>query len=166
MWATPAVSNTSPLSNLAIIGRLELLKEQFETVSIPEAVSMELARLKHLKAQERLLVCKEAGWLKTRSLANPLLATILSGRLDQGEAEAIVLATEIKADYLLIDERDGRLIARQAGLHVTGVLGILLKAKLEGTIVSLRKEIEYLRSQAHFFIKKDLELTLLREVGE
>jgi uncharacterized protein len=65
-----------------------------------------------------------------------------------------------------MDERDGRLMARQAGLHVTGVLGILMKAKLAGRIPSLQKEIEALRSQAHFFIKKDLELELLKEAGE
>ncbi len=39
----PAVSNTSPISNLASIGRLELLKSQFSTVFIPEGVAAELA---------------------------------------------------------------------------------------------------------------------------
>lgn len=164
--ATHVVSNTSPLSNLVIIGQLELLKEQFETVSIPKAASIELARLKNLKAQEQLLAGKKNGWLKVHSLENALLATMLSRHLDRGEAEAIALATEVKADYLLIDERDGCLIARQAGLHITGVLGILTKAKLIGRITSLRKEIETLRSQAHFFVKADLELELLKDVGE
>ena len=64
--------------------------------------------------------------------------------MDKGEAEAIALAVELKADYLLMDERNGRLAARQAGLPVTGVLGILLKAKLEGAIASLQKEIKAL----------------------
>ena len=65
-----------------------------------------------------------------------------------------------------MDERNGRSVARQVGLRVTGVLGVLLKAKLTGRITSLQKEIEVLRSQAHFFIKKDLELMFLREAGE
>ncbi len=79
-----------------------------------------------------------------RSLDNLSMAAILSGHLDGGEAEAFALAVELKADYLLMDERNGRLTARQVGLHVTGVRGILLKAKLEGTITSLQKEIETL----------------------
>jgi len=65
-----------------------------------------------------------------------------------------------------MDERDGRLVARQAGLRLTGVLGILMRAKLLGRIPSLRQEIAELRSRAHFFVKSDLESKILANVGE
>ena len=77
------VSNTSPLSNLAIIGQLELLGEQFKTVWIPQAVLMKLARLTQPEAKKRLFVSQEDGWLQVRSLTNPLITALLSGHSDQ-----------------------------------------------------------------------------------
>jgi uncharacterized protein len=48
---------------------------------------------------------KADGWLKARSLTSSSVAALLSGHLDQGEAEAIALTIELEADYLLMDER-------------------------------------------------------------
>ena len=160
------VSNTSPLSNLAIIGHLELLEEQFGMVWTPRAVSEELSRLTHGGAQEALSVARKSGWLKEQVLKSNNWAEVLSGQLDRGEAEAIALGMEMEADWVLMDERDGRLIARQAGLKVTGVVGVLLKAKQKGQIESLRREIHRLREEARFFIRKDLEAELLGVAGE
>jgi predicted nucleic acid-binding protein len=64
-----------------------------------------------------------------RVVANPRLAAALGSDLDTGEAEAIALAAEILPDALLIDENEGRNVARQAGLLVRGVLGVLIRAK-------------------------------------
>ena len=94
------------------------------------------------------------------------MTDILSSSLDRGAAEAISLAVAIQADWLLIDERDGRKAARQIGLQLTGTLGILAKAKMTGRISSLQREIEMLRTKAHFFIRRDLENQLLTSVGE
>ena len=58
-----------------------------------------------------------------------LLDVFLSS-LHRGEAEAIALASELKAEIVVIDEQEGRHLATQAGLSVTGVLGVLLRAKL------------------------------------
>lgn len=160
------VSNTSPLSNLAIIGRLELLEDQFGTVWTPRAVSEELGRLEHRRAQEALLAARESNWLKEQRLENKNWAEVLSGQLDRGEAEAIALGMEMGADWVLMDERDGRLVARQAGLKVTGVLGVLLKAKQKGQLGSLQAEIHRLREEARFFIRKDLEAEILDAAGE
>lgn len=99
-------------------------------------------------------------------IQNRAAAELLAGQLDRGEAEAIVLAKESKADWLLIDERDGRLQARRMGLQVTGVLGVLIKAKLGGRLEWVRPELDRLRSEAHFFIGKDLETQVLSSVEE
>ena len=90
----------------------------------------------------------------------------MANELDKGEAEAIALATEIQADVLLIDEREGRSFARQAGLPVRGVLGILIRAKAKAEIDSVRAEIEALRSRAGFFVAPSLEAEVLRNVGD
>ena len=52
------------------------------------------------------------------------------------------------------------------GLRVTGVLGVLIKAKLNGRLEQLKPELNRLRSEAHFFIGKGLESEVLSAVGE
>jgi predicted nucleic acid-binding protein len=90
----------------------------------------------------------------------------LGNDLDPGEAEAIALAIEIQAGVLLIDEKEGRSFARQAGLIVRGVLGVLIRAKAMGEITSVRVEIDELRNRAGFFIAPALESQVLSSVGE
>src|SRR5258706_6794028 len=99
----------------------------------------------------------QAGWLRCRSIENAPLPAVVANDLDRGEAEAITLATEIPADVLLIDERDGRVLARQTGVRVSGVLGILIRAKAMGSISSVKSEIEALRRLAGFFVAPSLE---------
>lgn len=107
-----AVSDTSPISNLALIGRLPLLLAQFEAVLIPEAVRTELERLPNAAAKSKIEQALQDGWLRSRSVNNQRLAAALANDLDRGEAETIALAAEIEADVVLIDEKEGRSIAR------------------------------------------------------
>jgi len=93
-----AVSNTSPLANLTVIGRLELLWEQFGSIWVPEAVSGELDRLGHRSGQESLLQARQKGFVRIQAIGNQAAAELLAGQLDRGEAEAIILAEESKAD--------------------------------------------------------------------
>jgi uncharacterized protein len=58
-----AVSNTSPLSNLAIIGRLDLLKQRYGMVRIPPAVAAELSRLSHVAGKAHITAALTEGWL-------------------------------------------------------------------------------------------------------
>jgi predicted nucleic acid-binding protein len=161
----PAVSNTSPLSNLAVIERLELLREQFGTVTVPAGVWAELRRLPNLEAKASLKYAMRSGWLRVVSLAGPV-PDDLAFRLDQGEAEALALALETKARLVLLDESAARLKAKQIGIPCTGVLGILRKARTDGRIPSLKAEILRLRSEARFFVSRGLEDRLLASVGE
>lgn len=86
--------------------------------------------------------------------------------LGHGEAEAIALATEVDTDLILIDEKESRDRARQAGLSVRGVLGVLVRAKATGDLPSIKSHIEELRHRAGFFIAPTLEMQVLRSVGE
>ena len=161
-----AVSNTSPISNLASIDRLDLLQHQFDQVLIPEGVSAELAAHPDHDANRNIQAAIRKGWIKVAKPKNSALLRALLLQLHQGEAEAIVLATELNADILLIDEQEGRRIASQVGCAVTGVLGILLRAKSDGSIPALRPEIDRLRAKARFFISKSLEARILLAAGE
>jgi|SRR5450759_2450091 len=161
-----AVSNTSPISNLSITGRLDLLRSQFTQVLIPEAVRTELERMPDPEAKASIENALRIGWLSCRAVGDRPFAATLGNDLDQGEAEAIALAAEIQADVLLIDEKEGRAFARQAGLMVRGVLGVLIRAKAMGEITSVKAEIDALRNRAGFFIASSLESEVLSSVGE
>ncbi len=161
-----AVSDTSVVSNLALIGRLYLLRSQFRIVWIPEAVRTELSQVPSPEARALIAEAIHEGWLQIRAVGNPSLAAALANDLDDGEAEAITLATEIAADMLLIDEKEGRALARQAGVQVRGVLGILLRAKAAGEVTSVKAEIEALRHRAGFFVAASLEAEVIGSAGE
>lgn len=159
------VSNTSPLSNLAIIGRLGLLREQFGELFVPKGVYDELGDLRHADARTSLTAAFEERWIKQERLTEPP-ARWLSNGLHPGESEALALALRKNAGLVLLDDGDARKRAAAAGLRVTGVLGILLKGKQMGRIDSMRDEILRLRKEARFFIAPALERQIIEAAGE
>jgi len=161
-----AVSNTSPISNLASIGRLELLKSQFSELWIPEAVAEELAAHPDPIAQAAIQTAIRAQRIYIRAPQDSGLLRLLRLQLHRGEAEAIALATDLNADLVLMDEQEGRQLAAKTGLAVTGVLGILLRAKRAGQIPAVKPEMDLLRSKAHFFVSATLEKKILASAGE
>ena len=159
------VSNTSPLSNLAIVGRLALLRDQFGLVLVPSAVRQELIQLRHFEAARLLDAAFGDGWLQVTPLLRPVPGHLGAG-LHAGEAETLALALERSADLTLLDDGDARRRATEAGLRISGVLGILLRAKLKGHIQSLGEEIRRLRKEARFFIARPLGRELIAAAGE
>ena len=162
----PAVSDTSPIFNLACIGRLDLLRTQFEKIWIPSGVETELIEIPDAAIRAGVDQARNGGWLMVRPTTEADLVKILTVDLHQGEAEAIALALETKADRLLIDEKDGREMARRLGLRITGVLGVLLRAKRLGQIATIKPDLLALRSTARFFISRELEAEILESAGE
>jgi uncharacterized protein len=158
------VSNTSPISNLVIVGEIALLQRIYPQIIIPIGVYTELNRLPTLQPTITSLV--NVGWLKIQSPNNIQLLYTLNQTLDPGEAEAIALAVELSASRLLIDERLGRNVATNYGLKVTGILGILINAKQQGLIPVLRPIVDRLIQQAGFRVSQALYERTLLEVGE
>ena len=101
------VSNTSPLSNLAIVGRLDLLRDQFGAVLVTSAVRRELNQLRHSTAAQSLDTAFSDGWLQVTPLMRPVPGHLGAG-LHAGEAEALALALERSADLTLLDDGDAR----------------------------------------------------------
>lgn len=162
----PVVSNTSPLLNLAIIGWLSLLHEQFGEIWIPPAVLEELRIGEDLPGSQAVREAIKAGWLRVEEVKDQPFVQVLQRELDRGEAEAIALAIQLKAERTLLDEREARRVAKSLGLQVTGVLGILLRAWRKGKLPSLQEAMEELREKAGFRIGADLFAELLKESGE
>lgn len=123
------ICDTSPITNLIQVGYLHLLPTLFQEVVIAEEVFLELCAIAE---QEKAL--KEAKWLVRRHPSDLHLVEELKNQLDPGEAASISLAFELRADLLLMDEKKGRMIAQSMQLAVTGLLGILIRAKKEGHI--------------------------------
>jgi uncharacterized protein len=90
----------------------------------------------------------------------------LRAELDLGEAEAIALALEKRADLVLVDERLGRRAARALGLRVTGLLGVLAEAKRAGLIERVKPVIEDLQERAGFWISAELVSQVLSDLDE
>ncbi len=157
------VSNTSPISNLAAIGQLELLQQLYGNIIIPPAVYQEL--INSGDTDPATLAVQTLDWIQTQPVLDRVLLETLQTNLDPGEAEAITLAVEIKADRLIIDERRGRNEAMRLGLQVTGLLGIVLAAKQQGLIPLVQPILDDLRANS-FWIRDALYAEVLRLAGE
>lgn len=158
------VSDTSALSNLAIVNHLWLLEAIYQNVIIPDVVATELAAA----SNSTISAILKLGWIQTQSLINFKLADQLQQErgLDAGEANAIALAFELQADDLLIDERLGRQEAIRLGLSIIGILGILLVAKQRSLIPQVQPVMDALINQAGFRVSPQLYqriLTLAQE---
>jgi len=158
------VSDTSPVLNLARIGRLDLLPSLYRQVLIPSAVYEELIRSKSDLPPAVEIVSQP--WLIVATANDQERVQELRGCLDPGEAEAIVLAIELRADLLLVDERRGRRVASAAGLAITGLLGVIATAKRAGLIDLAKPLLDELIQSARFWIGPDLYAEVLSELGE
>ena len=120
------VSDTTPLISLLKINRLNLLEKLYDTVFIPQAVFNELTsnEIYHREAE----TISQAKFIECKTISNKQALQILQAvtTLDLGESEAIILAQELNADVLLMDESKGRKIAQKLNIPLSGALGILI----------------------------------------
>ena len=151
------VSDTSPILNLVAIERLELLKDLYGSIVIPPAVSAEL----HDNG-----IFLATDWIQVVEPLNRAAVEALRADLDAGESEAIVLAQQLNASLLLIDERLGRRAATQLGLDVTGLLGILAEARKRGLISACAPLLDDMIRRAGFWIGDRLRSDYLKALGE
>lgn len=158
------VSNTSPISNLAKVGQINLLEQLYKIVLIPTAVHDEL--LDERAGETVVKAVKSAIWLKIQPVQNQELVNELRNIINLGEAEAIALATEVNASRLLIDERLGRQVATNQGLRIIGVFGVLLSAKQQGLIPEIKPVMDDLISQANFRVSSKLYADILIAANE
>ncbi len=109
---------------------------------------------------------KQDGWIEIQSATNFTLLRLLEHELDAGEAQTIALAIEQPDALVLLDESDARRIAAVYDLRKTGVIGVLIRAKHEGKIESLKTELDRLRGPGGFWIEDGLDRQALQSAGE
>jgi len=157
------VVDASPLIFLAKLERLDLLRQAAGSVCLPQAVADEIQARPDMATQ----VLEQAlqTWIEVRVVDNRMAVDLLLAELDLGEAEVIVLAKILNAEYVVMDDLDARRFARRVGLRPIGTLGLLLMARLRGEIPSLQAEIQRLEKFG-FRVSSALKAQLLRAAGE
>ena len=156
------VSDTSPILSLALIGRLELLRDLYGAIMIPDAVRSELITTEQSGAQE----VAQVAWIITRPIEHDVVLKLLLREVDRGEAEAIGLALQLNADVLLIDERKARHLAAYLELGVVGLLDVLQVAKQHRLIPSVKPVLDDLITRAQFRVSHKLYQRTLFTAGE
>jgi hypothetical protein len=161
------VCDATPLIYLAKIEQFALLRNLHEQVLVPPTVWQEVA-IQGAPLPEGVAIRKAAadGWLRIESPRGRLAATPQEREdLDAGEEEAIQLAIEQSA-LLVIDEAHGREVALRLNVRITGTIGLLIRARKEGLVPSLRTELDRLRAKTNFRLSPQLYEEALRAVGE
>jgi len=150
------VSDTSAITSLLQTGRLDLLEKLFRQILIPEAVRNEL-----LKTHSSL-----PSYLRCEPVQDLAYVQSLLLEIDLGEAEAIVLAKERSADVLLMDEIAGRRVAAREGLRFIGLMAVLVQAKQNSLIQSVRDLTAELERVADFRVSERIKTLAFQQAGE
>ncbi len=152
------VSDSTVLIGLSKIGKTGLLRDIFQKIYVPEAVFQEVTEAGEQRAGAKIV--REAPWIERRQIGDHVQANLLMTVLEKGEAEVLVLAKEIRADLILMDEEKARKSAIKAGFRVMGVIGILIVAKRMGLIANIGAYIEKLQREKFRISDKIVRMAL------
>jgi len=147
------VSNSSPLIILYKCDKLELLKQLFEQVLIPEAVHHEVVH--NTKDAQQSEAISRCDFIQVHPIPDQQLE--FSHRIDRGEAEAIMLAATLKADYLLLDDKRAQKEAKIHNIKFIPTFAVLLKATQKGIISDFEAVLAELQ-QKNIFLSRELSL--------
>lgn len=151
---------------LAALGDFELLHHLFGQIAIPQAVLDEVVVGGASLPVAHSVKAAMATWLSVQGIANTTEADRLrKGGLHVGESEAIVLATELGSEALLMDDADGIRFAVAAQVNVIRTPGIYRLAKQQGFVSAVRPKIDELR-RAGFWQRDEHYRMILESVGE
>jgi predicted nucleic acid-binding protein len=157
------VSNTTPLIAMAMADQFDLLQKIFGRIFIPQGVHEEVVE----QGGERFgaTEVRQAAWIQVITAKDKLAVEVLEDDLGKGESETIVLAREMQADWVLVDERLARRKLELLGVRTIGTLGILLKAKELGLLQTIRPEVDKLRTRG-FRLSKHVYEDVLQMASE
>lgn len=146
------ISDTSCLIILSKIGELELLYKLYGQIITTLDIAEEFGEIL-------------PNWVTIEKVSDKYRQRILEMQIDKGESSAIALALEVPNCTLILDDFKARKIAQNLGLSFTGTIGIIIKAKLNGTIPSIKPYLEKIK-ETNFRISAEIELQALKEAGE
>ncbi|MGI8669123.1 MAG: DUF3368 domain-containing protein [Aridibacter sp.] len=146
------VSDTSCLIILDNIGELDLLNKVFGQILITQDIADEYGSTL-------------PKWISIQNPVNKQYQQLLEAKVDKGEASAIALAFELQNCLLILDDLKARNLADELGIEITGTFGVILEAKLSGTIKSVKPILNKIK-QTDFRLSQELEERVLIKAGE
>jgi len=157
------VVNATPIIALSRIRNLELLHKLYGKVFIAKEVFGET--VEYAKGKPDVDAIENSSFIEVTEIKNTLSVEMLLTELDRGESETIVLAREINADLVIMDEKLGRAIAASKGLKVTGTIGVLTEAKYRKLIPAVREYLDLLRNKG-VWINSELYSQVIKQLKE
>ena len=146
------ISDASTIIGLQNINHLDILKSLYQNISITSIVSQEVGN-------------DLPEWITIDDSYDENIYNSLIKRLDNGEASSIALAVVNKGCLLIVDEKKGRDEAKQLGINITGVIGVVMRAKKEGEIKSGKELLDKLINIG-FRISDKIYHLALEQMGE
>jgi predicted nucleic acid-binding protein len=160
-----AVFNSSPIIFMTKLGIIEAALDLFERIDIPSLVYSEIRQQQDASAEavEDLISRKRVSVLKAE---NQRFVNALNRRLGKGEAEAIALSIETRADLVILDDHAARAEAMRLGLAVKGTLGIIRRLIENGAFKSDLEELFIKLKGMGFRIKEELFWEIFSEIDQ
>ncbi|MCL2187584.1 MAG: DUF3368 domain-containing protein [Defluviitaleaceae bacterium] len=157
------IVNSTPIISLCHIGKLDLLKELYGKVLIPEAVYREI-NAKHDSVAKATLD-NSLDWIRICKIQNEMARFFFKSQLHDGEVEVMILGKEEEATLLIIDDKNAKNHAKYLKFNVTGTLGVLLKAKKVGHINAIKPLLDKMVSEG-IYIDAKVQAYCLKEGDE
>ena len=154
------IVNSSPVIGLANIGKLDILRQMYGAITIPQAVFDEI---KSPSVQRQVNANRD--WIRVEQINDASQKQMYRAKLHAGEVEVMILAQEKKADLVILDDNAAKKTAKFLGLRVIGTLGILVLAKTRGYIKDASPFLDALKRDG-FFVSDDLCDLVLRQADE
>ena len=156
------VVNSTPLIALAKAGQLDLLRRMYGEIIIPEAVFREVTDKDDVAAQG---VKASLDWIRIRCVDSATDRRMYSAKLHDGEVEVMLLAQEIRAETVIIDDGAAKRTAEYLGLPLTGTLGVIIKAKAQGLLEAVMPVVQRMEQNGMYF-SKALKALVRKLTGE
>ena len=158
-----AVADASFVIGISLCQQWDTLKALVGTLIIADKVWEEVVERGEGRPGEKEL--RQATFVERQTVSNTSAVTMLMATLDKGEAETLVLATELGVTNVFVDDLRGRKVAQSLGLQAVGVAGFLLFAKKKGKISEIRPLLLQLQEKG-FRLSRGLIDAVLEEASE
>ena len=142
------IVNSTPLIALAKSRRLDLLRHLYGRIVIPEAVYREVTEKNDVVSQE---VSQALEWIQIVRVDPNVDRRMYRAKLHEGEVEVMLLAQDMGADLVIIDDDAARKTAEYLELPLTGTLGVLIKAKERGFLEAVMPVVSAMEQHGIYF---------------
>jgi predicted nucleic acid-binding protein len=146
------IADTSCFIILSKINELDLLQKVYGQVVTTHDIAVEYGEIL-------------PDWVEIVGVLDHYRQQILETQIDKGESSAIALALETPNSTVILDDYKARKIAKQLGINFTGTIGVIIKAKLNGIIPSIKPFLQKI-NQTNFRLSVEIQLLALKEANE